>query len=557
MNSGLAKGETVVNDPGEWSCRNGCTVEGVFEYLDSRMNRWAAEEEDVRLHGYWYCNYWDEYHQVAQWDTIARLIYIQPPYHPRGYGSGIRFYGLNLFCEIDRPGEWYLSRATGLLYWYPPEGIDPTRADVRLTTFADEFMVCLSNSSHLRFEGLSFRDGRGTAVTIRAGRDDILKDCRIERFGKHGVYVLPLDYPYDEWWWNTASSVSGYDHGITGCYLSHLGGSGIKLFGGLRKTLTPANFYVENTVIQHFSLRKRTDDPAVLMTGCGMRVSNNRIQHASANAFLVTGNDMTIEYNQISHVVNEADDCGGFDMSYNLSFRGNVLRYNYWADIGGKIPGFTVAAIRLDGMISGQTIYGNIVERCGSGGSGPGLGGFGAVAMTLGKDNLVENNIFYKCHKGISYNAWGRAGYLKLLYSDYMQQLLYESVDVSSDIYLSKYPELASLLENVEINTSRNNLIIDCTTPFEGNFQRVLRISNTPVMNDIANDPTFCLDRKIEKYHLQPIPIENIGPKNNRWMALYPNLYDPVEASEFLKLRMHCNTADFENDTDDERPFDN
>jgi hypothetical protein len=288
-----------------------------------------------------------------------------------------------------------------------------------------------------------------------------------------------------------------------------------------------------------------------------MRVSNNRIQHASASAIRVNGNDMTVEYNQVSHVANEADDQGGFDMHYNLSHRGNVIRYNYWADIGGKIPGFTVAAIRLDMMISGQTIYGNIVERCGGGGSGPGYGGFGAVAMTLGKDNLVDNNIFYKCLKGITHHAWGEAEYLKLLYYDLMQKYIYEDVDISSDIYLSKYPELASLLENVEINTTRNNLIIDCTTPFEGQFHRLLRISNTPIMNDIANDPTFCLDRKIEKYHLQPIPIENIGLKNNRWVALYPDLYDPVEASEFLKLRMHCNTADFANDTDDERPFDN
>jgi hypothetical protein len=177
--------------------------------------------------------------------------------------------------------------------------------------------------------------------------------------------------------------------------------------------------------------------------------------------------------------------------------------------------------------------------------------------MTLGKDNLVDNNIFYKCLKGITHHAWGEAEYLKLLYSDLMQKYIYEEVDISSDVYLSKYPELAHLLENVEVNTSRNNLIIDCTTPFEGQFHRLLRISNTPIMNDIASDPTFCLDRKIEKYHLQPFPIEDIGLKHNRWVALYPDLYDPVETSEFLKLRMHCNMAYFDNDTDDEMPYDN
>ncbi|MFQ8807343.1 MAG: hypothetical protein ACLR8Y_22940 [Alistipes indistinctus] len=42
-----------------------------------------------------------------------------PPYHASGYKDGLRYRALNLLCELDTPGEWYIDRAKGLLYWYP------------------------------------------------------------------------------------------------------------------------------------------------------------------------------------------------------------------------------------------------------------------------------------------------------------------------------------------------------------------------------------------------------------------------------------------------------
>jgi len=82
-----------------------------FEYPDDHINKWA-DEEDIRLHGYWFWNRLDEYHRVERLDTVARIVYIQPPYHRGGYANGIRYYGLNLFCKIDRAGEWYQRNRT-------------------------------------------------------------------------------------------------------------------------------------------------------------------------------------------------------------------------------------------------------------------------------------------------------------------------------------------------------------------------------------------------------------------------------------------------------------
>ena len=79
----------------------------------------------------------------------------------------------------------------------------------------------------------------------------------------------------------------------------------------------------------------------------------------------IEGNDHIIKLNVIRNVVQESDDQGGLDMWGNPLYRGVVIRWNRWSDIrGGTHNG--AAGIRLDDMISGVTVHGNIFEGCGS-----------------------------------------------------------------------------------------------------------------------------------------------------------------------------------------------
>ncbi len=79
----------------------------------------------------------------------------------------------------------------------------------------------------------------------------------------------------------------------------------------------------------------------------------------------IEGNDHLIELNAIRHVVEESDDQGGIDMFGNPLYRGVVIRWNRWSDIGGGTES-GAAGVRLDDMISGVTIHGKIFERCGA-----------------------------------------------------------------------------------------------------------------------------------------------------------------------------------------------
>jgi len=136
------------------------------------------------------------------------------------------------------------------------------------------------------------------------------------------------------------------------------------------------------------------------------------------------GNDITVEYNEISHVVNESDDQGGIDIYYNPSYRGIVIRYNRWSDIkGGTRHG--AAGVRLDDMISGVTIFGNIFERCGA-------LHFGGVQIHGGKDNIVENNLFFNCEAAVSFSSWSEERWIKELESPVIKKKIYEEVDINS-----------------------------------------------------------------------------------------------------------------------------
>ena len=470
-----------------------------FGYSDAYQDRWA-QEEDIRLCGYWYWDWQDGYQKVTQWDATTRTVRLGEPYHQYGYRDGFRYFGLNLFCEIDQPGKWYLSRSTGRLSWYPPDGIDPEKAEVSLTCFSEPYMLEMNDCSYITFEGLTFREGRGSAVKIEGGTHNLLSGCRIERFGQDGIHIN-----------------GGTNHGAAGCYLSDFGHGGFRITGGDRKTLTPCGHFVEHTVVKNFSNFQRCYAPAVFLNGCGIRIANNRFCNSPSSALEIYGNELQIEYNEISKVVTESDDQGALDISYDPSYRGVVIRYNRWSDICGDttyseaaISG--TAAVRFDDLTCGMLVYGNLFERCGS-------LLFGGVQIHGGKDNRIENNVFYECSFAVSFTPWGEERWLQVLDGEMVQKAIYGEVDINSEVYRKKYPELRSLRLNADVNSVTDNLMISCKQIFRD--QTVIQTrNNTELEADGKPIEAFCTKSVLAKYGLQPIPVEKIGPKKNRWLCL-------------------------------------
>ena len=71
---------------------------------------------------------------------------------------------MHALCELDMPGEWFIDRNTNILYYYPQE--DDDEIAISTKTFN---AFNLNNVSFVNFEGLTFKNIRGTAIYAEKG----------------------------------------------------------------------------------------------------------------------------------------------------------------------------------------------------------------------------------------------------------------------------------------------------------------------------------------------------------------------------------------------------
>lgn len=413
----------------------------VLRYEADHHERWM-NTPDGWLFGYFHYLWADSTIKIGAVDPEKRTITTAAPYRysdeiqSMDDTQGIIYYAFNLLEEIDLPGEWYLDRDTGILYLYPPSAPESALIEIGILS---EPLVVMENLSHLRFEGVVFDLARGNGIQINNCEEVLLAGCVVRRIAGNGAVIR-----------------GGRANGIFGCAIHTIGRSATEIFGGDRKTLTPAGHFIENCHICHFGRIDRTYTPAVLLAGVGNRISHNLMHDAPSSVMRVQGNDHIIEFNEAYNAVTESDDQGAVDMWGNPAFRGNIFRYNYFHHIGktGNEPfAWGQAGLRLDDVISGQIIYGNIFAHCSR-------GAFGGVQINSGRENIFDNNIFYACNIGVSggwnpHNAtWQgiKDGTHYLVSSDYH----------NTKLYLSRYPELAYMLDNNGCNYLWRNLFYAC-----------------------------------------------------------------------------------------------
>jgi len=475
-----------------WDTIPGCK-DGKFQYSEDRPGLWL-DEPDIRLYGYWFWDWFDEYQKVASIDPAARTFTLAPPYSNYGYRKDQRYHAVNLFRELDRPGEWYLDRRNAMIYWLPPEGVESTKAATTLSVLAKPFVV-LENVQHVVLLGLTFQEARGDAIHIRGGADCLVARCTIRQLGGDAIVIA-----------------GGQHHGIFGCTMTSLGCGATRVAGGDRKTLSPGNHFVENCTVSDISRIKRTYAPAVHLDGCGNRVAHNLFQRIPSSALRIEGNDHLIELNRVRRVVQESDDQGGIDMFGNPLYRGVVIRFNHWSDIrGGTECG--AAGIRLDDMISGITVHGNVFQRCGA-------VLFGGVQIHGGKDNLVDANLFLDCYAGLSFSRWGEKRWLQAI-QPFAQ-------DAARPLYSTRYPQLARLIIEPDVNVVTRNVFARCDSVFlrDGGKERSVLNTTTqqPVDLDIlASQDAVNANPLLRSALFETIPFDDIGPYAHPWQAPPPN----------------------------------
>ncbi|HZT30879.1 MAG TPA: right-handed parallel beta-helix repeat-containing protein [Bryobacteraceae bacterium] len=385
---------------------------GRFVYREDRPERWS-KALDIWLHGYWRYDWADNYVAVRSIDPAVHQIATDGSPGPYGIAPGQRYYYLNLLEELDEPGEWYLDRRTGMLYFWPPATPEGKSTWVSLL---EKPLVSLDDVSDVTVAGLIVEQGRGNGVEIRGGARDLVAGCTLRNLGNYAVVIQ-----------------GGSRHGVLSNDIYATGDGGIQLHGGDRRTLTPAGHYARNNHIHDFDRWSRTYCPAVLVTGVGNEVSHNLIHDSPHNAIQISGNDHVIEFNEIHHVAEETGDVGAVYLGRNWTERGNVVRHNFFHHIGA--PGRDVRVVYLDDCASGTTVFGNLFYETTRG-----------VIIGGGRDNRVENNVFVNSEPGVRIDdrcVSTREVWRNMVYKEMQAGL--DAVRESEALYRRRYPALGGI----------------------------------------------------------------------------------------------------------------
>jgi parallel beta-helix repeat protein len=400
---------------------------GMFQYDGSRPSGWA-NHRDIWMHGYWVWDWRDAYQKLGRIDTAARIVYPEPPHHHYGYQKGQRYYFLNVLEELDSPGEWVLDAEQGLLYFWPPSVIGP---DDVMISLMKEPMILLDGPSHVRLQGLTFESSRACAIKIRGGSDNMIAGCTIRNIDNDTSVIID----------------GGRRNGIRSCDIYDIGSTGVRIVGGDRSTLTPAGNYAINNHIYRFGGILQTFNGGIYLQGVGNTVSHNRIHDAPFSGIQYYGNNHLIECNELYDLAHESGDVGGINTGGDYSEMGTVIRYNYIHDTHGYGEG-GFRGIYLDLPGSNTTIVGNILANVDIG-----------VFFNSGRDNLVENNIFFNCHPSVNIYIWPHRSYFYPGGAWKIFEKLH-AIRYSEPPYSTQYPMLPRYLDSLDLGMPYANRVL-------------------------------------------------------------------------------------------------
>jgi len=391
------------------------TPEGRFICDDPRVAQWRTAK-DAWLHGFWVWDWADERIPLGQVDAATGTLSLGPkPGRSYDLRKGQWFYAENLLGELDAPGEWYLDRDAGRLYFWPPRRLSSGRTVV--STVRD--MLQLTEVAHVTVRGLLIEAGRGSGVVVKGGTQVKVVACTFRNLGNWAVKVY-----------------GGTGHGVVGCDISQTGQGGIHLEGGDRKTLTPAGHYADNNHIHHTSRWDPVYQQAIALRGVGNRATHNLIDNVPHIAIGFADNDMTIEYNEIHSAVFQSNDAGAIYTSppdETWSMRGHRIRFNYLHNIHG-FEGKGCLGVYLDDCFSSADISSNIFYDVAT-----------AILIGGGRDNLMTNNLFVNCGKAFSIDARG-LGWAKGVGTFATKEL--HDLNYKQPPWSVRYPELLGILED-------------------------------------------------------------------------------------------------------------
>jgi hypothetical protein len=401
-----------------------------FHYSGDRPERWT-HAPDGWLHGFWSQDWADFHVPISRVDSASHTIALASPPAQYGLEANRPFIAYNLLEELDQPGEYYMDRAQGLLFFWPPQAVESSALEL---SWLETPIVAVNRAQYLRFRGLALECDRGGLVAVQGGDHVQFEGCAFRGAGECAV------------------ALAGTDNGIEHCEIEDCGEEGVRVTGGIRATLVAGRNYVRDCAIRRTGQVGWTYKPAIsLEGGCGNIAEHNLIEELPHAAILFAGNNHLIASNEIRRVCLLTGDSGAIYAGRNWGFRGNRIEFNYLHDIASTLGHADVNGVYLDDCMSGVAVFGNVFA---------GISGT-AVFCGGGRDNIITNNLIVGCGTAHYDDDRGRRQLTAKRGDPWnlLESLAAEGVAYQGPLWAAAYPRCAALpnsFSQIQQGTWRN-----------------------------------------------------------------------------------------------------
>lgn len=451
----------------------------------------------------------------------------------------------NLLEEVTTPGEYYIDRERGVLFYYPYKGFHE-ESKVQIS-YLKEPLVAVEDCMNITFENITFENTRGMAIYSDNSQKLTIKDCV---FRNIGMVAVSLGLGFEEtvsivhnatlrpkrrvigglkahMWDNLAfNRQAGKDNLIIGCEIYNTGCGGVIIDGGDRASLTPGNTHVVDCDIHDYNRIDATYRPGVRIFGVGNSVAFCKIHNAPQMAVEIMGNDISIAYNEIYECCTDSYDnaavyIGSEPFSMN-SFHTNVF-CNYFHDncvgynkpLGIECKRSETYDLYLDGH-PGTNVYMNIVEKSNA-----------SEAMFINSAamyNHLYNNVFLNVSVLMIYVRYGKEHASGVTRDQsYNPYRYFDLTEEQEAIWRERYPELENYKDmtlipylghrfNKNLHFGKGHMIRGASNFLE--YKQNLHFNSIDYINDIkASDYLFDEDSVIfEKCPgFENIPVKYIA----------------------------------------------
>lgn len=248
-------------------------------------------------------------------------------------------YFYNIPEELDSLGECWLDKDNRTLYFYC-DNIDS--AEMIYSVVSNVF-ISLDNVEYVSFKGLNFKY-MNDCMLLKYCNNIEISGCTFENGSGRAITF------------NNSNCCK-----VDSCHINDMQNGGILVSGaGNISSLEYGEIEISNNVIHDTNRLSQVGTYDITVyDSVGTWIHNNTIYNNPWVSVALGGCFNTFEYNEVYRICTDDDDTTAISWGRTATVIGNVIRYNYFHDIGNEDACWLTSAIYTDDFGTSGEIYGN------------------------------------------------------------------------------------------------------------------------------------------------------------------------------------------------------